>query len=124
LKLLLDTNVIVDFLKQGDASYNLFSLLQSHDCYTSIIVKLELLKFPDITPDEEHIITEFLQLIPIITFNEAIERQTILLSRATKLKLPDAIIGATAIIYDAEIVTRDPHFLNCRHEKLRIWKNA
>jgi predicted nucleic acid-binding protein len=56
--------------------------------------------------------------------NETIENQTIALSRATKLKLPDAIIGATAIVYDAEVVTGDPHFLKCHYKNLRIWKNA
>jgi predicted nucleic acid-binding protein len=56
--------------------------------------------------------------------NEAIEIETIVLSRATNLKLPDAIIGATAIVYDAEVVTLDPHFLNCNYNRLRIWKNT
>jgi len=46
------------------------------------------------------------------------------LSRSAKLKLPDAIIGATAIVYDAKLVTRDPHFLKCQYKKLLIWDNA
>jgi predicted nucleic acid-binding protein len=50
--------------------------------------------------------------------------ETIALSRSSKLKLPDAIIGATAIVYGAEVVTNDPHFLNCRYEKLRIWEET
>ena len=121
-KLLLDTNIIIDFLKQKNPVFNLGSLLLQHECFTSIIVKLELLKYPEITPEDENVITELLRFIPVMSLNEDIENETILLSRSTKLKLPDAIIGATAIVYEAEVVTCDPHFLNCQYKKLRIWK--
>jgi len=124
LKLLLDTNVIVNFLKQKSSDFGLSSLLLQHKCIVSIIVKLELLKYSGITPEEEKTILEFLQLFPIIPLNDAIATETIALSRSTNLKLPDAIIGATAIVYDAEIVTNDSHFLNCKYEKLRIWKET
>ena len=70
LKLLLDTNIIIDFLKQNSAAFDLSSLFLQHDCFTSVIVKLELLKYPDITPDEEHTVLEFLRLIPIISLND------------------------------------------------------
>ena len=121
LRILLDTNVIIDFLKQGNSTIDLSSLFLEHDCFVSVIVRLELLKYPDITTVEEHIINEFLKLVPIVPINAAIESETIKLSRLSKLKLPDAIIGATAIVFDAEIATRDPHFLKCGYEKLRIW---
>jgi len=124
LRLLLDTNVIIDFLKKNNEAIDLLSLFLENECFVSVIVKLELLKYPDITPDEEYIIYEFLRLVPIMPINAAIERETIALSRYSKIKLPDAIIGATAIVYDAKIVTRDPHFLKCRYEKLRIWSQT
>jgi len=123
LRLLLDTNAIVDFLKQKNDPLELSSLILEHECFVSVIVKLELLKYPEITPSEEYAITEFLQFVPIIPLNEAIENETIALSRATKLKLPDAIIGATAIVYNAKVVTRDPHFLKCQYKKLLVWEN-
>ena len=89
LKLLLDTNVILNFLKKDSGIFDLPSLLSQHECFTSVIVKLELLKYPDITPDEENAINEFLRLVPIIAFSQPIENETIALSRSTKLKLPD-----------------------------------
>jgi len=122
LKLLLDTNIIIDFLKD-ESNVDVSSLLLKHECFTSIIVKLELLKFPGITSDEENVINEFLKFVPIIQFNPSIEKETILISRSSKLKLPDAIIGATAILYEAEIVTNDEHFLECQYDKLKIWDN-
>jgi len=122
LKLLLDTNVIVNFLKQNSTTLDLTSLLLQHKCIVSIIVKIELLKYPGITPKEENAILEFLKFVPIIPLSDAIVAETITLSRATKLKLPDAIIGATAIVYDAEVVTNDPHLFNCNYKNLRVWK--
>ena len=121
LRLLLDTNAIIDFLKKKNSAIDLVPLFLQYECFVSVIVKLELLKYPDITPEEEHTINEFLKLVLVIPINGAIEDETITLSRHTKLKLPDAIIGATAIVYDAEIVTNDPHFLKCEYKKLHIW---
>jgi predicted nucleic acid-binding protein len=124
LKLLLDTNAIIDFLKQKNDPLDLSSLILHHECFVSVIVKLELLKYPEITPSEEYAVTEFLRFIPIVPLNEAIENETIAISRLAKLKLPDAIIGATAIVYDAKLVTRDPHFLKCQYKKLMVWDNT
>ena len=124
LRLLFDTNAIIDFLKQEKAPFDLSSLILHHECFVSVIVKLELLKYPEITPSEEYAVTEFLRLVPIVPLNEAIENETIALSRIAKLKLPDAIIGATAIVYDAKLVTRDSHFLKCQYKKLLIWNNT
>ena len=123
MNLLLDTNTIINFLKNDNDIYNLPSLFLQHNCLTSVIVKLELLKYPDITQEEEQSINEFLSLIPIIPISLPIENETIKISRSSSLKLPDAIIAATAIIYDAEIVTGDPHFQKCHYEKLKIWQN-
>ena len=123
MKLLLDTNIIIDFLKGKNNACDISSLLLEHDCFTSIIVKLELLKYQNITSDEETAIIELLKFIPIIQINPSIESETILISRSSKLKLPDAIIGATAIVYDAEIVTSDDHLIECQYDKLKIWNN-
>ena len=121
LRLLLDTNVIIDFLKQEKSTFDLSSLFLQHECIVSVITKLELLKYPSITHEEEKIINDFLKLVPIIPMNIAIENETISLCRSTRLKLPDAIIGATAIIYDAKLVTCDSHFLEHPYGKLRLW---
>ena len=116
--------MIIDFLKQQNTSFDLPSLLLEYECFTSIIVKLELLKSSAISANEEKNIYEFLKFVPVIPLTETIINETITLSRASTLKLPDAIIGATAITYNAEIVTRDPHFEKCQYEKIRVWKKT
>jgi predicted nucleic acid-binding protein len=124
MKLALDTNAIIDFLKQKTGAIDLAPLIAEHECFVSVITKLELLKYPEITPPEEEIILDLLQVIPTIPLNSAIEAETIAISRATKLKLPDAIIGATAIVYGVEVVSSDPHFLKCTYPSLQIWQSV
>ncbi|MDR2739189.1 MAG: PIN domain-containing protein [Treponema sp.] len=50
------------------------------------------------------------------------ENEAIAISKATKLKLPDAIIRATVIVYGAEVISSDPHFLKYAYPALRILK--
>jgi predicted nucleic acid-binding protein len=122
MKLALDTNVIIDFLKGKTGSIDLLTLIVEHECFVSVIARLELLKYPDITPEEEVLILAFLEFVPILPLTVDIDRETIAISRASKLKLPDAIIAATAIVYRAEVVTQDAHFLACTYPMLRLWQ--
>jgi predicted nucleic acid-binding protein len=122
MKLVLDSNAIIDFLKERPAAFDLTALVEEHECFVSVIVKLELLKSPDITPDAERQIFDFLELIPVLPLNTFIEDETIAVSRAVKLKLPDAIIAATAIVIGAELVTFDTDFLKCAYPSLKIWQ--
>jgi len=123
-KIVFDTCAILDFVNKKAGALDLDALFAGESRFISIITKLELLKFPDITPDEEKRILAFLPDIIVLPITVAIERETIEISRKTKLKLPDAIIAATAIAIGAEVVTTDPHFLNCAYPKLRILKNG
>ena len=124
MKLVLDTNTIIDFLGNKTTVIDLVPIVLQHECFISVITKLELLKYPEITPEEEKLIYDFLQIVPQVPINDAVENETIAISRATKLKLPDAIIAATTIVYSAELVTNDTHFLNCPYPKLHVWTNA
>jgi predicted nucleic acid-binding protein len=121
MRLALDTNAILDFLKQTAGAFDLPALIDEYECFTSVIAKLELLKFPGITEEEENRILDFLSMVPVLPLNADIEHETVAISRATKLKLPDAIIGATAIVYGASVVTRDAHVLDCAYPMLRIY---
>ena len=122
MRLVLDSNAIIDFLKERPDAFDLTALIEQHECFVSVIAKLELLKSPDITLDEEQRIFDFLELIPVLPLNALIENETIALSRATKLKLPDAIIAATAVAIGAEVVTADTHFHKSAYPLLKIWQ--
>jgi hypothetical protein len=52
MRLALDTNAILDFLKQISGAFDLLALTDEYECFTNVIVKLELLKCPTITAEE------------------------------------------------------------------------
>lgn len=51
--------------------------------------------------------TEFIQNSIVIGLEEAIILRTIALRKLLKIKLPDAVIAATAIVHDLTLITRN-----------------
>jgi predicted nucleic acid-binding protein len=107
---ILDTNAIIDLINKKYGALDLDLFVSENRCAISFITKLELLGFPEITEKEEQNILIFLQEIPVFSTSETIENETIKIRRTTNLKIPDAIIAATAIMIGAEVVTSDTHF--------------
>jgi predicted nucleic acid-binding protein len=89
----------------------------------SFITKFEALGYRDIPLMEEINIRTFLSKVTILPTSDAIEEEAIKIRRRTNLKLPDAIIAATAIVIGAEVVSTDNDFLKCTYPTLRVWKN-
>ncbi len=112
IKYLLDTNIILGIIKGNNDA---IALLKTMDlsCYAySSITRMELLGFTRITPHEIGIINELLNNMLQIRVDEGIENQTILLKQQYQIKLPDALILATAIIYNLELITLDKKLAN------------
>jgi len=109
---LLDTNAVLDFLKGEEKIITVFQAeMKDKLRFVSEITRMELLGYPDISPDEEAIIKQFLSLVEILPCDEIVVNRVIQLRRITKkLKLPDAIIAATAIEHQLTLVSRDKVF--------------
>jgi len=77
----------------------LFQLeLSGRPYLASEITRIELLGYPNLTQTKETVIEEFLGLVEILPIHHQIANHVIQLRRlTTRLKLPDAIIAATAI---------------------------
>jgi predicted nucleic acid-binding protein len=73
----------------------------------SPIVRIELLCFSGLSDDEFQIIEDLLSQCNSIPLSINIENKTISLKRQKKIKLPDAIIAATAICQGAILLTRN-----------------
>jgi len=110
---LLDTNSIIYFLqgyKELDMVFDKFVRGTAFPSI-SIITEIELLSFPKITSKEEKLILELLSNFRIYEVDRNIAEQTIKLRKQYLLKIPDAIIAATALQKGAVLVTRDEeHF--------------
>ena len=76
----------------------------------SVISEIELLSFPGITSSEEQQIRSFIKDCTVLFLTENVKNKTIALRRSYKIKLPDAIIAATAIENNLQLITADKGF--------------
>ncbi len=118
IKFLLDTNFVLAILNEQDSVIQLMSnrSIDDADCAYSSIARIELLSFPKITPQDISIIEGFLSRLQYIPFSIEIENEAILIRRQYKLKLPDAIIAATAKCLKLELLTLDQQLANRMQE--------
>jgi len=112
---LLDTNAIIALL-QGNKQ--MLEYLQNAQWVgISIISQIEFLAFPDLSDNDKEIFKQFLirvHVIELSTDQTEIIDLTIRLRQQYKLKLPDAIIAATAIHHNANLVTSDSQFFRIK----------
>lgn len=113
-KYLLDTNFILGILKRDPIVLAEVSSRQLHvgDCSYSAITRMELLGFHHITQEEELLIKQKLDRLTYLPLTGNIENVVIDLRQTRKIKLPDAIIAATALCSDIELLTLDRHLLS------------
>jgi len=102
---LLDTNAII-YLVSG----RLASPLPEGSYSVSIITEIELLSYAGIFDEEEQKIRDLLFLLERIQLIDSVKDETIKLRRKNRLKLPDAIIAASALIHDLILLTNDQAF--------------
>ncbi|NOS96019.1 MAG: type II toxin-antitoxin system VapC family toxin [Methylotenera sp.] len=111
IKYLLDTNYILGLLQSNQAvlSEAISKNILVTECAYSPITRMELLGFPGITSDEDNLIRVRLQSFTVIPLSTEIEDSVIALRQTRKIKLPDAMIAATALVTKIELLTLDQH---------------
>ena len=97
---LLDTNVFINAIRDG------VKLPSAFYAY-SVITELELLSFPELTSEDELTIRSVLSRMTKVILSDDIRRETIQVRRSTRMKLPDSIISASAVVISACLVTDD-----------------
>lgn len=98
----LDTNVII-YAQKGA----LAAPLPHGRYFVSVITEIELLSFPDLTPEHEQVLIDFLGDLSIVGIDTELKRRNVELRRRYRLRIPDAIIAATALAVEAELLTND-----------------
>jgi len=110
---LLDTNIVLYLLKGDD---KLEGLLQGTTVFLSVITKVELLSHPVLDEAAEKVIRELLDQANVMEFSNVIQERTIQLRRKYKMKLPDAVIAATAAFLNVQLITADKQFAKLKDE--------
>jgi predicted nucleic acid-binding protein len=105
--ILLDTNVVLYFL-----GGRLTNPLPSGQYFVSVITEIELLSYPSLSSDEEVRIRDFLAKIIVVELESSIKDLAITFRKQYRLRLPDAIIAATAQVLKATLFTNDVRLAN------------
>lgn len=107
IEYLIDTNVLV-YILQGNPHVKYFA--ESEILAISCITEMEVLGKFQVSESEKQIISRFLNHCHIIDIDAQIKQLTINIKQQSRMKLPDAIIAATAIKNDIMLVTADKDF--------------
>lgn len=106
-RVLVDTNIIIYIL---NGNKELADQVHGRYTYLSFVSELELLSFPEISHKEEFVIRSFISDMNLVEMNAAIKRDTIRLRKTYRLKLPDAMVAATALYLNCALLTADKAF--------------
>jgi predicted nucleic acid-binding protein len=104
---LIDTNIISK-LFDGILPQNALKLLANlaiTEQHISIINRIELLSWKELKGDKLNDVKLFLQEIVELDLSEEVIERTIKIRRGRSIKLPDAIIAATTIVYDLTLLS-------------------
>jgi len=112
-KLLIDTNVLIDALRNTPAATAYFQRISAEDLSCSSITVAEL--WAGVRPHEETGMENFLLNFQTVVIDNAIARQAgeymRQFAKSHHLTLPDALIAAAAHVHRLELITRNTkHF--------------
>ena len=106
MKKVLDTNAVL-YLLGG----KLAQTLPVGQYFISVISEMELLSYPFLDESAQAKIEGFLSDIAVVGLTEEIKSLAIRLRQQHSLKLPDAIVAATALSLKASLLTNDSKLL-------------
>ena len=108
-RFLLDTNSVIYYLDNAlpNSAMNFLDTVLDIEAYISVISKIELLGWNPPTGVSLQPIQDFVDTAIVLPLNDAVVQKTIEIRRSKKIKLPDAIIAATALVNGLEIVSRN-----------------
>jgi hypothetical protein len=105
---LIDSNVVIDYLA---GKFTLDGMLFINEIvndipFISVITKIEILGYK--SPEEANqLLSDFVDDSVVIELTEDVVLQTIELRKELKIKTPDAIIAATAMVNQLVLLTRN-----------------
>lgn len=110
MRWLLDTNILIDaFAGHPDAVRTLDEARAQKVEWIgySAVTRLEILGFSGLSAADERGLRDLLAEFQEAAITSAVVEQAIEIRKATRIKIPDALIAATAIVHEAQLVTRN-----------------
>jgi len=109
MRWLLDSNVWIDALAGLPHGASVLRAARQRPevwIVFSAITRIEVLGFPNLTEPESAAIRQLLNEFEEVPLSKAVIDQTILIRKAARVKVPDALIAASAQLIQATVVTR------------------
>lgn len=103
VKALFDTNILIDYLNGIQEAKAELALYQ--DKAISIVSWMEIQG--GTTPEDQGAVDQFLRRFTVVPLDAPISVEAVALRKSTRVKLPDAIIFATANVNSRLLVTRN-----------------
>ncbi len=105
---IIDSNVVIDYLagKISGTGMSFVNDIINEIPAISVITKIEILGFKT-TNEASRLLESFVQDSLVIGLSDDIIDKTIEIRKTYKIKIPDAIIAATALAYNSVILTRN-----------------
>ena len=110
LKYLWDTNIIIYYLQEKflpPAEEQIDGIVDNYTTAFSIISEIEISCWKFSTEGDINLIKGFILNSVVFELTTDIKLKTIEIRKTYSLKLPDAIIAATAIVMDLTLITND-----------------
>lgn len=107
-RFLIDSNSVIDYLggKMPPDGMAFLSRVVNAGPEVSVITKIEVLGYKA-PPDDDQLLIEFMDVVSVIGLTNDIVLRTIGLRKLHKIKIPDAIIAATALDLSLTLISRN-----------------
>ncbi len=105
---LIDSNIVIGYLDQtlSPKGMDTVSAIINETPKISVITKIEVLRY-NTTVNGYKIISDFINESQVLHLTDRVIDSTIEICKSRKIKLPDAIIAATALVNNLALVTRN-----------------
>lgn len=110
VKYIWDTNTVIYYLQQQfspSAEKFMDKLVNEARPVISSITEIELLCWKSATEKDLEVLHNFIDDALVIELEQPIKYKTADIRKKHKIKLPDAIIAATALVYELTLVSRN-----------------
>jgi predicted nucleic acid-binding protein len=117
VKAVIDTNILIDYLSGSEKAKH--ELDAFDELYISLVTWMEILVGAN-EGEEESTIRDFLRRFRVHPVDEGVAERAVEIRRKEKIRLPDAIIWATAQHLGILLVTRNTRDFPERNPGIRI----
>jgi predicted nucleic acid-binding protein len=116
MRWLLDSNVVIDALAGLPHGTRVLQEARKRpevSVIYSAITRIEVLGFPNLSAKEEEAIRRLLNEFEEVAVSNTVVERTIQIRKLVRIKIPDALIAASADIAQAVVVTRNTSDFQC-----------